>query len=557
MPDKPLLFLSFANDQDAHLPLLKQERRLIRSHFLELQSRQLIDLYYEPEASTADLFSAINEFADRIAIFHYGGHADSTHLRLDDQHAHAAGLAGILGALPKLQLVFLNGCSTREQVEQLLKAGAPLVIATRTPVQDQMAMDFAGRFYESLAKRNSISRAFSMAAGFVEMKYGKKVAEAQVDYRSLAWDQLAASDAPLPWGLYQNEQAREALLWKVPKAPKMLDARTSAVLMSMALHRENIHEEIRDRRGEPIDEREFPEVIIKNFPWPIGAQLRILHTEELFDAGEARLRQLVSTYVISMKLICWLIWAQLRQEKRLQPELPLADLSPLLQMNRRQYMQCDWLAALRQLIGFCEAQDIRLFARETQDLFEQEEAFVQACEYLQQMRDVLGNARPEIDDPVEACMQAEASLAAVHVAMAFLARYRMKTVKNIDIINPGYKPVAFSHAVGELNTYVVRQDREEILPTFTESDSILLIDENEAARLNLCPFLVDKNAYIKKPVPHVFIYAFQEEGAHCYLAVNHSLYKTLKDTADQLHSEEEGLEEIQEHWENLLLDIEA
>ena len=558
MTDRPLLLLSFANDQDDHLALLKEERRLIRSHFLALQSKRIVELYYEPEANTADIYTSINEFQDRICVFHYGGHASSTHLRLDDQDAHASGLAKLLGQLEELQLVFLNGCSTQKQVDLLMDAGVKLVIATSVPIQDRMATEFASKFYEALAKRSSISRAFKAASGFIELKYGAESAPQQLEYRSMGrrWENEEDEAEKIPWALYVNEDAKKALMWKVPKAPQTLDKRTSAVLMSMAMHREEIHDDLEDKHGAVIDEREFPELIIKYFPWPIGAQLRILQTEELFDPGEDRLRQILSTYVVSMQLLAWVILAQLWKEKREENDLSGEDITELLEMDRDEFLSCDWLGLVKKLLDFCEQNDIEPFVKELPDFFEQEETVVAACEYLQQARDQLQDDALE-EDAAEVCEQAESHLAVIHIAMAFWAKYRMRTIKQIDIINPGYKPPVFSHSIGELNTIQIRRDTKEILEDYTESHSILLLGEDNQKRLNLSPFIVDKNAFIQKPIPHVFIYAFQEDEVYYYLTVNHSIYKTLEDESDQINTEEEEFEDIQEQWETFILDMES
>jgi len=556
MADRPLILLTFANDVDEHLSLLKEERRLIRSHFLPLQGKRTIELYYEPEASTADIYTSINEFRDRICIFHYGGHASSTHLALDDQEAHASGLAKLLGELDELQLVFLNGCSTQKQVDLLMEAGVKLVIATSVPIQDRMATEFAGKFYEALAKRNSINRAFKSAAGFVELKYGSEASPQQLEYRAMGWKDHLKKTKKLPWALYVNADANQALMWKVPKTPKTLDNRTSAVLMSMALHHEKIHDDLEDKHGQAIDEREFPELIIKYFPWPIGAQLRILQTEELFDPGEDRLKQILSTYMVSMQLLCWVVFAQLWNEKRDLKDLPTNKLLPLLEIDQEEYLSCDWLAMIQHLLGFCEQHDIQPFIKELPDFFEEEEAVVNACQFLQQSRDQLSQDALE-EEVEEVCQQAESHLAVIHVAMAFWAKYRMKTIKGIDIINPSHKPPVFSHSVGELNTLQIRKDTTEILEEFSENYSILLLGEDKGNSLNLSPFVVDKNAFTRKPIPYVFMYCFQEDEEQYYLTVNHSIYKTIADESDQINTEEEEFEDLQEQWETFLLNMES
>ena len=49
------------------------------------------------------------------------------------------------------QLVFINCCSTRLQVQLLPDAGVSVVIATTQTIDDSVAIDFDASFYQSLA----------------------------------------------------------------------------------------------------------------------------------------------------------------------------------------------------------------------------------------------------------------------------------------------------------------------------------------------------------------------------------------------------------------------
>ena len=67
---------------------------------------------------STQIFETFTEHRDRVAILHYGGHAGGDRLFLESTGtegavAHAEGLATFLGQRRDLQLVFLNGCSTR------------------------------------------------------------------------------------------------------------------------------------------------------------------------------------------------------------------------------------------------------------------------------------------------------------------------------------------------------------------------------------------------------------------------------------------------------------
>src|SRR5271157_4995618 len=152
--DRPVVFLAFA-DTKSDLPSLKVEGWSLKDQFYKLKQGGVIaDLVVEEKAELHRIYDVFQEHRDRIAIFHFGGHADGDRLLLqsafEPRPAYAEGLATLLGQQRGLKLVFLNGCSTRPQVKRLLDAGAPAVIATARPIDDHVATEFAVAFYQAL-----------------------------------------------------------------------------------------------------------------------------------------------------------------------------------------------------------------------------------------------------------------------------------------------------------------------------------------------------------------------------------------------------------------------
>jgi len=137
---KPIIFLSFANSQDAHLPLLDSERQKIVECLLPLDDKDYFSLRHEPKVTPDILFSYLSNYRERIILFHYAGHASSDEIFLYEGSGRADRLAELLGTMPYLKLVFLNGCSTGPQVSRLLSAGVPAVIGTSSPVRDTLAV---------------------------------------------------------------------------------------------------------------------------------------------------------------------------------------------------------------------------------------------------------------------------------------------------------------------------------------------------------------------------------------------------------------------------------
>ena len=216
MSKQPVIFLAFANSQDAYLDMLKRESRNINLALEALEDKQLVKISREESAGIEEIFHNFNRFKGRLSIFHYAGHADGKHLHLDDDtFASSDGLADLFGSESELKLVFLNGCSTKGQVDKLMEIGIPAVIATSVAINDTKATEFAEHFYRALANKNTIKSAFNFASSFLKTKY-KNINEPVIEsHRGLKLRREKTGEE-MPWGLYFKEGAENVLDWTLP-----------------------------------------------------------------------------------------------------------------------------------------------------------------------------------------------------------------------------------------------------------------------------------------------------------------------------------------------------
>ncbi len=121
---KPILFLAFANDRDdraRYLRNLPEEARQVQRALAVAEGRGHCELVLRQNATAADILDVFQDarYQDRIALFHFGGHADGHRLLLETAAgapaaANAGGLARFLAQQRGLLLVFLNGCPTSD-----------------------------------------------------------------------------------------------------------------------------------------------------------------------------------------------------------------------------------------------------------------------------------------------------------------------------------------------------------------------------------------------------------------------------------------------------------
>ena len=154
----PVFLLAFAYDQSQALPEVVNELKTIQ----KLLSQTGGNAETVWQATSDDLEGYFDTQRNDLRLFHYSGHAGPDGLQLNrdgeaSRIAFGGGIAKQAGWVKDLRLVFLNGCSTRDQAQVFLDQGAAAVIATTKPLIDTYAVDFARRFYQSFTRRNGLS----------------------------------------------------------------------------------------------------------------------------------------------------------------------------------------------------------------------------------------------------------------------------------------------------------------------------------------------------------------------------------------------------------------
>lgn len=564
----PIIFLTFANDPDAHLALLKEESRRLYGALEELDRKEYLKLIREESAQVKDIFASFTKNKDRIAIFHYAGHAAGTQLNLEGGSGNAEGLAQLLGQQEGLQLVFLNGCSTKGQVQTLLAAGVPAVIATAVPIEDRKAMEFSQQFYEALANRRTIEQAFKMAQAYLETKFSKSV---EVVMRDASWVGAAVQDnsMDMPWGLYVQEARKtEILSWKLPffrpvgLPQDMIQYIGSSftanryivlVLDEMCKYNPDIYAQMVEKRGEETikkDSKHFPWLVIENFPWPIGSQIRLLR---FYDKPNVeRLEHLVSTYLITSQLLYYILVSDLWEQSR----GTIHDAKwPQLEQQKAAFTNFDFLGQIPALynqitgVGMPFIGELEMLAADLQNA---DSPLSKAHTFLEKMRKEL-QTNPPTADLDKLCLRTEQAVSIVLRAAAFLARYRLLTVRNVSINRPRFEPLAYELDMGPLNATQgtglnLYQDQEyRRKENYSDSSSIILVSNEKHLdkSLNLSPFIIDKNTFVKVKksetteqdrLAHIFLMGWEEEDRLTYLAVDHSFFHALDNEDDQIHT---------------------
>lgn len=538
------VFLSFANQQNDLLSTLQEEDDALNRLLAPRAKAQHFLLHRESFATLEKLASALTMHRDELVLFLFSGHAGRDALLLGDGRADALGIARMLGQCPQLKLVFLNGCSTQGQVAQLLAAGVPVVLATSAPVSDRKAAFFSTRFFEALAQQFTLHDAFQMASGALEAGFpGLQPGQ----HRDVDTGEAAAAEPA--WGLFCKDENEHLLDWKLPiqggpeqdMASYVPNQHLIEVLFAALGQFNSDIEKMQqqEKRGMQVSLPKKRMAVLNALPAPLAEPLRKLmvpvdkENEGYDKVSEARLRQIVDAYAISMELFCYTLLAQIWDAYYQQGQLKITDeqrevLRGFFRLGRTARETFDFLPFAQTLREILVSNSLKYFVEELGALGEQlqtDAALQTALRFLSGLRVQVRSNKLDKSATGYQCRLGEESLAYLYSQLGFLARYKLATIQGIDVLKYRHRREArFNHAAVMLHDLLGGFDLSELnLDHSLDNRSILLINEETWEYLNLSPFVVDENAFQERTEIcklYFFSHYVKNAGVFCFTYVN-------------------------------------
>ncbi|MEZ4777030.1 MAG: CHAT domain-containing protein [Bacteroidia bacterium] len=615
MSERPVIFLAFANSskESAYLAELTKEADEIYTilHDRADMAQSDYTLHWDQESSLEKLAEWLGKFENRVVLFHFAGHADNDKIFLTSGEAKSKGIARLLADQKNLKLVFLNGCSTKDQVVTLLSLGVPAVIATARPVNDKTASFFANILYKNLEKGKTLKQSFDKAVAVAEAD-DKEVET----YRSISWDEDAIDDkGGFPWGLYVNEaegsdEKNSVLNWMLPQAgsdddeaePYTPNVALDTVLDEMVKWDPALESEITNQRTqEKIGPLERLDLIVASFPWPIGSQIRILlaDTKDMKRASVARFAQMLQTYQSVSRFICYAmvaqLWDEIRKKKafkalitKVQNMISLPGEDEVFAFDYLQLALEIYQAFLNEKIDlFLEKRDQKGKKIEDEvavlltglskegDPAQKLWAYFEGIKKETQLSTLKKNIEENFLDKnlIRKCPECERNLSEILKKTAFLVRYHLINVKEIDVNKFRDENLSFVHYLDRLHasnsSYFEGRTRPKNLESFTDSRSVLLVksdsylDEHKMDKnLNLSPLVIDRHTFERKKgteTPHIYLYSHASKKAVFYDSVDFNMFdpKTTGDISLEIAmDDDEVFPEMKTQFRFLLRDFE-
>ena len=558
MPNScPVILMAFSNNPDNHLPMIDRERESIFDALLDYDDNNYLKLRKKGYTTLKNLFWYLNHYDNQIAIFHFGGHATGQSLELGNalggaQHARAQGIAELLGMQEHLQLVFLNGCATKNQVELLLEKGVKAVIATQVEIGDTMATEFSERFYEALGSGKSIRESFQKARAYILGLNGHP--EIQNLDTSRGVDLSSINTKKFPWGIYYLQVNDKALEWKLPKERydsiiirSAVDPRSKAISTNRTIIPKlfkaikeksklanNLLKEVNEIREKTGNQKYMPkesdirDVIVRSYPPPISVHLRRVFSLEMSRAlTEKRLRQLLHIYLQTVKFLSFVILSQvwdeiyLRKEKKQTPftidDACQKTLRGFFYQHALASEGVDYLELLSALLSSLKQNNLSPFIDELGEY----DNPLKEHEKISSIHRFMMEVKEEIDGVLKDgriklyCAQAELQIANLLEEWSFLVHYKMLVVKKIELDKLKNCRENLLHFAVTLdnnrNDEGIKDYTIDHLQKPTDTKAVVLYKASIENGLNLSPFIIDEHALTGVENSKIFMFHCVEE----------------------------------------------
>lgn len=540
----PILHFTYA-DPHSDLPNIKRERKAHYNLFVPGLTKSGYHFVQNADFQLNDLQFGLENYLTDLSIFHFSGHAGMSEIALEDGSAFIKGLAAQIARalsekpMPRLVLVFLNGCSTGFMTDALLNAGVPVVIGTSAPVNDSKAADFSIAFYTELLKGRSLLESFDRAVDILHttapgIDIQRGIQPADID-----------ENAPL-WGIFYKEDKKNLQDWRIPQPTNYHENRMKAYEINSHIRPAIYHalltagdrniQYLEEKRanGEYIEERINSNLLL-GFPGPISCHMvRLLAPDPEDRLGRndlypKHLENIYNLYQSLSELMFLVMLSQLwdiclgddagQSDTDHGPRLPVetSEIKDQLDLirdffstTRRDRRYFDYIPRIRAIRQIFDKAGKQYFIEELEMLkkdLETDQDFIACYHFFNKLREDLKNniyLNFSIADLEAKCEEAEKNLGYFVQKISFCARYDFAILKNIELNFPRYKRQhSYTYRLLKFpkNGYKKYDPFFPALDGFTSVKSIVMLKtetierggENLNGQINLYPFMVDYN----------------------------------------------------------------
>ncbi|SEJ59789.1 CHAT domain-containing protein [Dyadobacter sp. SG02] len=530
---KPTVLIFYANNQgQTYLGELDKECKGIQQ-LLNAVERREYEVSLIPQTSISDIIKELNIPGRLVEIIHFSGHANDSVLLFGDNAADAAAFADKLKSVRTVKLAFLNGCSSKGQVRFFHDAGVPYVIATSRPVEDTKASWLANQFYNYLSLGRTVNAAFD------EIQKDARLLKTDLSLvvnRGIGLAPTGQEPEELEWGLYAlADSAEYKLPITLPAAGQTPQngVRHTRLLSKMLVALKNQTSPISTKykntiatielQGEPAD-KIMVRSLLEILPYPLGIRLQQINgiPQDDGDLSEYH-RQLLYDYALffetQLNLSTILLLSQIWQNKTaidLSLQETFKPIRDFLTNNRLNHSLADYAVVIQKGIEILNTAGIDNIIPKIENVrdYLTSGAFGKACAFFDVNKNYFwSHIRLSQEEAVERCYASQEHIIGGLPYFSFVVENILTSVRDVDTINFRHVDKYFASSVSQL--VAVSEDAGSnfmMNPSPMENKSILCFSKYDydpsTPSINLFPFLLDRNVFIKQAATEIDLYLF-------------------------------------------------
>lgn len=249
-----------------------------------------------------------------------------------------------------------------------------------------------------------------------------------------------------------------------------------------------------DEPDDEMDIRVLGDLIIRNFPWPIGVELRRLFSGAMRNLDRLRLDQLFKTIERTMQFLSFVMVAQLWEE-RLKNNIELSpEFTSQFQFRFNLLTLGNYSWMIRAISKAFAQNNTDHFIIGKNNAFT--DKFFESLDFWVPERNEIGHYQINLtqDEIERRCVEYEDRLSNILQSLAFFINYKLVTVRQINVLKKKHSQATFNHFMDLLNSSDSDFKGTEIQHNlYADSKAVLLLKDFKmpSEYLNLSPLVID------------------------------------------------------------------
>ena len=252
--------------------------------------------------------------------------------------------------------------------------------------------------------------------------------------------------------------------------------------------------EMMEEEGDDPDIRELADLIIRNYPWVIGVELRRLFSGSLRILDGERLEQILISIHRALQFLSFMLIVELYEAVSKARTTVTDEFRKELNSRFHELSSNDFLWIIQEVGKKLDTENLDRFIPEISKVLDDE--FYEELNFSMPPRGPSGDfeIHVPVDEIARSCFQYQEKLSLLLRKLAFITPYKLVTIKEIKVLKSRNHQALFEHRMDILSSSDSDfRSKEEKFETYSDSNAVLLMKSLKRPDdfLNLSPFIID------------------------------------------------------------------